>query len=66
MPTGNLKRKTFYVDEDALHRAQKALGVHTASEAIRTSLKRVTEMEEFWKFMKNSRKLLKPGSVEIP
>ncbi len=61
-----LKRKSFFVDERALRRAKKALGVTTDAEAVRVSVERITEMEEFWQFMKNSRRALKPGSVRAP
>lgn len=67
MPVGaKLKRKSFFVDERALHRAKKALGVKTNAEVIRVSVERITEMEEFWKFMEKSRHTLQPGSLEEP
>ena len=59
-----LKRKSYFVDERALSRAKKALGVKTEAEVIRLSVERVAEMEEFWEFMKKSRRSLKSGSVE--
>ena len=59
-----LKRKSFFVDEKALQRARKALGVSTDAEAIRDALDRVAEMEEFWGFMKNSRRKLAKGSID--
>jgi hypothetical protein len=59
-----LKRKSYFVDERALSRAKKALGVKTEAEVIRLSVERVAEMEEFWEFMKKSRRSLRPGSVE--
>ena len=59
-----LKRKSFFVDERALSRAKKALGVKTDAEVIRLSVERVAEMEEFWEFMKKTRRTLKPGSLE--
>jgi hypothetical protein len=59
-----LTRKSYFVDERALSRAKKALGVKTEAEAIRLSVERVAEMEEFWEFMKKSRRSLKPTSVE--
>jgi hypothetical protein len=61
-----LKRKSYFVDERALSRAKKALGVKTEAEVIRLSVERVAEMEEFWEFMKKTRRSLKPGSVEKP
>ncbi|MBI2999604.1 MAG: hypothetical protein HYY46_14315 [Deltaproteobacteria bacterium] len=61
-----LKRKSFFVDETALHRAKKALGVRTNAEVIRLSVERIAEMEEFWEFMKKSRRTLHPGSLERP
>jgi hypothetical protein len=66
MATQNLKRKTFFVDEEVLRKARKALRARTSSEAIRTALERVTEMEEFWRFMNKSRAALRPGSVDAP
>jgi hypothetical protein len=59
-----LKRKSFFVDESIVRRAKKALGVKTDAEAIRMSVERIVEMEEFWKFMQKSRHTLKPGSLE--
>jgi hypothetical protein len=59
-----LKRKSYFVDERALSRAKKALGVKTEAEVIRLSVERVAEMEEFWEFMKKTRRSLRPGSVE--
>ena len=59
-----LKRKFYFVDERALERAKKALGVKTEAEVIRLSVERVAEMEEFWEFMKKTRRSLKPGSLE--
>ncbi len=59
-----LKRKSFFVDEDALRRAKKVLGVATDAEVIRLSVERITEMEAFWQFMRSSRRTLKPGSVK--
>ena len=47
-----LKRKSYFVDERALSRAKKVLGVKTEAEVIRLSVERVAEMEEFWEFMK--------------
>jgi len=60
----NLRRKSFFVDERTLRRAKKALRVKTNAEVIRVSVERIAEMEEFWKFMKKTRRTLKPGSVE--
>ena len=60
----NLKRKAFFVDEEAIRRARKALGAATDAEAIRTSLERVAEMESFWRLMRRTRRTLKPGSIE--
>jgi hypothetical protein len=64
--SGNLKRKSYFVDESALNRAKKALGVETEAEVIRLSVERVAEMEEFWQFMSKTRRSLKPGSIVKP
>lgn len=62
---GKLKRKSFFVDERALEKARKALGVKTDAEVVRVSVERIAEMEAFWQFMKNSRQTLRPGSIEV-
>ena len=59
-----LRRKSFFIDEQALGRAKKVLGVATDAEVVRLSVARVTEMEEFWRFMTQTRRALKPGSVK--
>ncbi len=59
-----LKRKSFFVDERALNRARKALGVKTDAQVVRLSVERIAEMEEFWEFMKKSRHTLRPGTLE--
>jgi hypothetical protein len=61
-----LKRKSFFVNERALRRAKKALGVATDAQAVRMSVERIAEMEEFWQFMKNTRRALKPRSLRAP
>ena len=67
MPSkAKLKRKSFFVNERALQRARKALGVKTNAEVVRLSVERIAEMEAFWRFMKNSRGTLRPGSIETP
>jgi hypothetical protein len=63
---GALKRKAFFVDEAALRRARKALGVATDAEVVRLSVGRVAEMEEFWRFMRRSRRVLGSGSFRRP
>lgn len=50
------------VDERALKRARKALGVATDAEAVRLSVAWLAEMEEFWKFMDETRGAAPPGS----
>jgi hypothetical protein len=59
-----MKRASFFVDETTLRRAQKVLGVKSRAEAIRLSVERVIEMEEFWQFIEKSRETANPGSVE--
>ncbi|MGH9324855.1 MAG: hypothetical protein ACRD3V_33855 [Vicinamibacteria bacterium] len=61
-----LKRRAFFVDERSLRRAKKALGLATDAEAVREAIERVAEMEEFWKFMKKTRGILEPGTLETP
>jgi hypothetical protein len=66
LPKAKLKRKSFFMDERAIQRARKALGVKTDAEAVRASVERIAEMEAFWRFMKKSRGILRPGSIEAP
>jgi hypothetical protein len=61
-----LKRKAFFIDEQSLRRARKALGVQTDADAVRASLKWVAEMEEFWRFMRRTRGKVRPGSIVEP
>jgi hypothetical protein len=61
-----LKRKSFFVSERSLTRARRALQAKSDSEAVRLSLDRVAEMEEFWSFMDKTRGTLKPGSFRTP
>ena len=63
---GTLKRRAFFIEDQMLERARKALGVKTKAEVIRLSMERVVEMEEFWRFMKKSRKIIQPGSFDAP
>jgi hypothetical protein len=53
------------VDETALRRARKALGVKADAEAVRVAVERIAEMEAFWRFMKKSRGSLRPGSIWV-
>jgi hypothetical protein len=62
----HLTRKSFFIDEKTIKRARKVLGAATDAEAVRLSLDRVVEMEEFWRFMAETRKSLAPGSIEAP
>jgi hypothetical protein len=61
-----LTRRAFFVDEHSLRRAKKALGLRTDAEVVRAAVDRVAEMEEFWRFMAETRGILEPGSVESP
>lgn len=59
-----LARKAFFVDERTLRKARRALGAKSDSEAVRTSMERIVEMEEFWKFMETTRRSVEPGGFE--
>jgi hypothetical protein len=59
-------RKSFFVDAAAIRRARKALGVKTDAEAVRLSVERVAEMDDFWRFMARTRGKVKPGAFEDP
>jgi hypothetical protein len=64
--TTRYARRSFFVDDSAIRRARKALGVGTNAEAVRLAVDRVIEMEEFWRFMARSRRSLGVGSFEKP
>jgi Arc/MetJ family transcription regulator len=59
-------RRSYFVDERAIQRARRVLGVETNAEAVRVAVERVVEMEEFWRFMNGSRARLTAGSIEVP
>ena len=59
-----LTRKSFFVDARALSRAKRLLGVATDAEVVRTSVDRIIEMEQFWRFMQKNPGTLRPGSVK--
>jgi hypothetical protein len=59
-------RRSFFVDERAIRRARRVLGVHTNAEAVRLAVERVVEMEEFWRFMTRSRASLERRSIDLP
>ena len=61
-----LTRRTFYVDEQLLRRAKKALGLRSEGEVVRVSMERALAMEELWKLMKDTKGVLAPGSLESP
>jgi hypothetical protein len=61
-----LKRKSFFIEERTLKRARKALGVGTDSEAVRVALARAVEMEDFWRFMDETRGELGADAFELP
>jgi Arc/MetJ family transcription regulator len=54
------------VDDGAIRRARRALGVQTNAEAVRVAVERVVEMEAYWRFMERSRASLPPESIDIP
>ena len=64
VPAGRLKRKSFFIEEHTLKRAKKALGVPTDAEVVRLSLARAVDMDEFWRFMRQTRRTLKAGSIK--
>ena len=65
MPS-KLKRKSYFVDESAIRRAKRVLGVATDAEVIRLSVERVAEMGRFWKLMEDTRGKLPRGSIREP
>ena len=66
MTGAKLKRKSFFIDEQAIRRAKKLLGVATDAEVVRLSVERIAEMGRFWHFMGKTRRSLAQGSFEDP
>lgn len=66
MRAARLRRRAFFVDDRALRRAKRALGAATDAEVVRLSVERVAEMEDFWRFMRRSRRTFRPGSLRAP
>lgn len=65
-PPAHLTRKSFFVDERALRRARRALGVKTDAEAVRLALEWIARSEEHWRLIERTRGKLKPGSFRRP
>jgi hypothetical protein len=65
-PTPILKRRAFFIDERALREARKAFGAASDAEAIRMSVERIAEMEQFWRLMRETRRSVPPGSFGEP
>ncbi|HRI70683.1 MAG TPA: hypothetical protein PK156_40905 [Polyangium sp.] len=61
-----LKRKSYFVDENMVQRAKKLLRAETDSDAVRISLERLVENEEFWQFMDDTAGALDGDSFERP
>jgi hypothetical protein len=57
-----LKRRAFFVDQDELRAARRALGTDTDAETIRAALREVSRMKALARFMERSKKSLPPGS----
>ena len=57
-------RKGFYVEPQLIKRAKRLLGLRTEAEVVRVSVRRVVEMEEFWRLMDKTAGILKPGSFQ--
>ena len=55
-------RKAFFVEAHMIKRAKRLLRLRTDAEVIRESIERVVEMEEFWRFMDETKGRLKPES----
>lgn len=55
-------RRAFYVEPRMIARAKRLLGVKTDAEVVRTSIERMVEMEEFWRFLDRTRGSVKPHS----
>jgi hypothetical protein len=63
-PPSRLKRKSFFVDEGAIRRAKRILGVPTEAEVIRLAVERVSDMDRFWKLMDRTAGKVPRGSFD--
>lgn len=57
-------RKSYFVDLTMVKKAVRVLGASSEAEAIRISVQRMVEMEEFWKFMDKTSGSVKKGSFK--
>jgi hypothetical protein len=64
--SSKLTRKSYFVDEGAIRRAKRVLGVETDAEVVRLAVERVAEIERFWKLMDDTRAKLRQNSIELP
>jgi hypothetical protein len=56
----------LYAGIDSFDAPKKVLGLRSEGEVVRVSMERALAMEEFWKFMKETKGVLEPGSLEGP
>jgi hypothetical protein len=63
--TARFKRKSLFAEERTLECAKQVLGV-PMDEVVRLPLERAAEMEEFWRFMQQKRRILRTGSIKSP
>jgi hypothetical protein len=59
-----LKRKSFFVDENQVRQARRVLGAATDAEAVRLSIREVVRMKNLWRFMERTRGKLPSGSFD--
>jgi hypothetical protein len=61
-----LKRTSFFVEEEELRQARRALGAPTDAETIREALREVARRGSLWRFMQRSAGSLPTGSFSTP
>jgi hypothetical protein len=59
-----LKRRSFLVDETALRRARRVLGVTTDAEVVRLSVERIAKVEAFRQFIDRTRGNARAGKPQ--
>jgi len=62
----SLKRRAFFVDDRAVKRLRRSLGVKSDSEAVRLAIDFADDMKRFWNFMDRTRGTLEPESFSEP
>jgi hypothetical protein len=63
--TATLKRRSYFVDDNAVQRAKRILGAATDADVVRIAIDRVIEMDKFRKFVEQTARSVPRGSFRV-